>query len=192
MPVPQVQMTPHGPEGVGRADSPAQPRCVSESFARRGGRVTVVLVLRPNTRSLHTEQVHTMKLRIDIAGVGFFCTRPPEPKVDFETGAVRTDRESGDTLWRVQVAALDASGGEILVVTVPGEPDVTIGSPVQIKGLVAIPWSQGERSGVAYRAESLRSTGTPIAGVITPPAVAAAPGEASKPSGQAGSGTKAA
>jgi len=87
-----------------------------------------------------------MRLRLDIAGVGFFCTRNPEPKVDFETGAVRTDRESGETLWRVQVAALDASGGEILTVTVPGEPEVAIGSPVQVKGLVAIPWSQGERS----------------------------------------------
>jgi len=129
-----------------------------------------------------------MRLRLDIAGVGFFCTRNPEPKVDFETGAVRTDRESGETLWRVQVAALDASGGEILTVTVPGEPEVAIGSPVQVKGLVAIPWSQGERSGVAYRAESLRSTGSPIAGVITPPAPAGDP----KPSGQSQSGPKAA
>lgn len=129
-----------------------------------------------------------MRLRLDIAGVGFFCTRNPEPKVDFETGAVRTDRESGETLWRVQVAALDASGGEILTVTVPGEPEVAIGSPVQVKGLVAIPWSQGERSGVAYRAESLRSTGSPIAGVITPPAAAGEP----KPSGQSQSGPKAA
>ena len=129
-----------------------------------------------------------MRLRLDIAGVGFFCTRDPEPKVDFETGAVRTDRESGETLWRVQVAALDASGGEILTVTVPGEPEVAIGSPVQVKGLVAIPWSQGERSGVAYRAESLRSTGSPIAGVITPPAPAGDP----KPSGQSQSGPKAA
>jgi len=130
-----------------------------------------------------------MRLRLDIAGVGFFCTRDPEPKVDFETGAVRVDRESGETLWRVQVAALDASGGEILTVTVPGEPEVAIGSPVQVKGLVAIPWSQGERSGVAYRAESLRSTGSPIAGVITPPQAAA--GEP-KPSGQSQSGPKAA
>ena len=129
-----------------------------------------------------------MRLKLDIAGVGFFCTRNPEPKVDFETGAVRTDRESGETLWRVQVAALDASGGEILTVTVPGEPEVAIGSPVQVKGLVAIPWSQGERSGVAYRAESLRSTGSPIAGVITPPAPAGDP----KPSGQSQSGPKAA
>lgn len=130
-----------------------------------------------------------MRLRLDIAGVGFFCTRDPEPKVDFETGAVRTDRESGETLWRVQVAALDASGGEILTVTVPGEPEVAIGSPVQVKGLVAIPWSQGERSGVAYRAESLRSTGSPISGVITPPQAAA--GEP-KPAAQSQSGPKAA
>lgn len=117
-----------------------------------------------------------MKLRLDIAGVSFFCTRAAEPKVDFETGAVRMDKESGQALWRVQVAALDASGGEILAVTVPGEPDVAIGSPVQVTGLVAIPWSQGDRSGVAYRAESVRSTGTPVTGVITPSATPAGDG----------------
>jgi len=131
-----------------------------------------------------------MKLRLDIAGVGFFCTRAPEPKVDFETGAVRTDRDSGETLWRVQVAALDASGGEILAVTVPGEPDVAIGSPVQVTGLVAIPWSQGDRSGVAYRAESVRSSGSPVAGVITPPATSS--GDAAKAADKSGPGPKAA
>ncbi|MGH3368493.1 MAG: hypothetical protein ACRDPR_00685, partial [Nocardioidaceae bacterium] len=70
----------------------------------------------------------------------------------------------------VQVAALDATGGEVLNVTVSGRPDVAVGSPVAVEDLVAIPWSQGDRSGVAYRAASIRSLGAPVAGVPTPTA----------------------
>jgi len=109
-----------------------------------------------------------MKLIINTTGVQFFCTRAPEPRTAFDTGAARMDKETGLPLWQVQVAALDPSGGEVLNITVAGEPEVSVGSPVQVQGLVAIPWAQGDRSGVAYRAASLRSSGTPITGVITP------------------------
>ncbi|MFC4244883.1 hypothetical protein ACFOYW_16030 [Gryllotalpicola reticulitermitis] len=98
-----------------------------------------------------------MRLNINTAGVVFLATRPAEQRTDRETGAVRIDRESGLPLFQVQVAALDSSGGEVLAVSVPGQPQgVTVGSPVVIEGLVAIPWSQGERSGVAYRATAIR------------------------------------
>lgn len=96
-----------------------------------------------------------MKLMINTEAVTFFCTRAAEPRTDRETGVIRTDRESGQPLWQVQLAALDSSGGEVLNVTVPGEPKVTIGAPVAVEGLVAIPWTQGDRSGVAYRATAL-------------------------------------
>jgi len=110
-----------------------------------------------------------MRLTIDTTGVTFFCTRTPEARTDRDSGAPRMDRETGGPLWQVQVAALDATGGEVLAVTVVGQPQVAVGSPVAVERLVAIPWTQGDRSGVAYRAASIRSTGTPIAGVITPP-----------------------
>jgi hypothetical protein len=120
-----------------------------------------------------------MKLTIDTSGCTFFVTRAPEPKTAFETGAARMDRESGLPLFAVQLAVLDGSGGEVLNVTVAGAPQVSVGSPVAVEGLVAIPWAQGERSGVAYRAASIRSTGAPIAGVIT--AVASAERHGSVP-----------
>lgn len=103
-----------------------------------------------------------MKLNIDVKGVQFFCTRAAEARTDRDTGAPRIDRETGLPLWQVQVAALDATGGEVLAVTVAGEPSVAVGEMVTIEGLVAIPWSQGDRSGVAYRASAIRSSGTPI------------------------------
>jgi hypothetical protein len=113
-----------------------------------------------------------MRLKIDISGVQFFCTRDPEPRTDRDSGAPRLDRETGQPLWSVQLAALDATGGEVLSVTVAGQPTIAVGSPAEVTDLVAIPWSQGDRSGVAYRAAALRATGSPIGGVITAPAEA--------------------
>jgi hypothetical protein len=107
-----------------------------------------------------------MQLKIDISGVQFFCTREAQARTDRETGAPKVDRATGEPQWQVQVAALDATGGEVLAVTVAGQPEVTVGAPVAMEGLVAIPWHQGERSGVAYKASSLRSSGTPIVGAV--------------------------
>jgi hypothetical protein len=40
----------------------------------------------------------------------------------------------------------------VLSVTVAGEPKVAVGQPVTVADLVAMPWNQDGRSGVAYRA----------------------------------------
>lgn len=112
-----------------------------------------------------------MKLRIDTSAVSFICTRLPEQKIAFDTGQPKVDRETGQPLWQVQLMALDASGADVIAVTVPGDPSITVGQPTHVEGLVALPWSQEGRSGVAFRANSLRAAGAPLAGVITPPKV---------------------
>ena len=99
-----------------------------------------------------TDGKSEMRLRINTNDVTFFCTRAPEARTDRDTGVPRMDRETGLPLWQVQLAALDETGGEVLAVTMAGEPKVTVGSGVSLDSLVAIPWSQGDRSGVAYRA----------------------------------------
>ncbi|BDB43628.1 hypothetical protein IWGMT90018_40740 [Mycobacterium kiyosense] len=55
-----------------------------------------------------------MKLRIDTSGVTFLCTRVPEQRTNFDTGAPRVDKATGQALWQVQLIALDATGGEVL------------------------------------------------------------------------------
>jgi len=125
-----------------------------------------------------------MKLRIDTAGVSFVCTRAPEPRIAFDTGQAKTDRETGLPLWQVQLMALDTSGGDVIAVTVAGDPNVTVGQPVQVEGLVALPWSQEGRSGIAFRADAIRASGAPLAGVIAPPRTATptgTPGSTGKP-----------
>ncbi len=99
-----------------------------------------------------------MKLFLDVSQSTFTVTRGVEEKVD-ENGRQRTNRKTNEPLWTVQVMALDASGGEVLNVTVAGQPPkVSVGQAVIPVGLEAIPWVQGTRSGVAFRAESLSAT----------------------------------
>jgi hypothetical protein len=109
-----------------------------------------------------------MKLKIDTIGVSFVCTRAPEQRLAFDTGQPRIDRETGQPLWQVQLMALDGSGAEVIAVTVAGDPRVTVAQPVQVDGLVALPWNQDGRSGVAYRADAIRASGSPLTGVIAP------------------------
>ena len=123
-----------------------------------------------------------MKLRIDTTGVSFVCTRAPEQRLAFDSGQPKVDRETGLPLWQVQLMALDTSGGDVIAVTVAGDPNVTVGQPVQVDGLVALPWSQDGRSGIAFRADAIRASGAPLAGVIGPPRT----GTSTGPSGGVG------
>ncbi len=118
-----------------------------------------------------------MRLRINTEGATFICARTPEARTDRETGIPRTDRESGLPLWQVQVAAFDSSGVEAFAITVAGQPTVAVGSQLALEDLVAIPWSQGDRSGVAFRAASMKSLGGPIPG-MTPASDHASPSSA--------------
>jgi hypothetical protein len=120
------------------------------------------------TRRKFQNGANPVKLKIDTTGVSFVCTREAEQRVAFDTGQPRIDRETGRPLWQVQLMALDGSGAEIIAVTVAGDPSVTVAQPVHVEGLVALPWNQDGRSGVAYRAEAIHASGAPLSGVVAP------------------------
>lgn len=101
-----------------------------------------------------------MRLLIDTHHKQFTVTKAPEPRVTHDTGVPRTDRQTGEPLFSVQLLVLDDTGGEVIAVTVAGQPALTVGAPVAVTDLVAIPWQQGDRSGVAFRAASITSTGS--------------------------------
>ncbi|WP_078326922.1 SCO3933 family regulatory protein [Mycobacteroides salmoniphilum] len=98
-----------------------------------------------------------MKLKVDTSAVQFMCTKTPEPRTDFGSGLPKVDKATGAVLYQVQMMALDADGGDVLSVTVVGEPKVTVGQQVTVTNLLATPWSQEGRSGVAFRADSITS-----------------------------------
>jgi hypothetical protein len=93
-----------------------------------------------------------VKLPIDTSAISFLCALAPEPVVDFETKRPRAD-EHGEPLFVVQLVALAEGSAEIIAVKTAGTaPAVRQGQPVKVVGLVAQPWSMGERAGVAFRA----------------------------------------
>lgn len=84
------------------------------------------------------------------------------PKNDME-GRQRTDRATGAALFVTQLVKVDAEGAEIVSVTTSGAPAVDQGASVRPVGLIAIPWQQGERSGVAFKADAIEPVHAPSA-----------------------------
>jgi hypothetical protein len=101
-----------------------------------------------------------MRLPIDTTNLGFICAGNPEAVVDFDTRRPKTD-ETGTPLFAVPLVAMADGTAEVISVKVAGEPKgVATGAPVRLAGLVALPWSMGDRSGVAYRATRIEPTRT--------------------------------
>ena len=101
-----------------------------------------------------------MRLPIDTTGITFLVATAPEPVRDFESKQQKTD-EAGAPLFGVQLVALGGEGAEVISVKVAGEPAaLTQGSPVRVTGLVATPWSMGDRAGVSFKASGMEPVTT--------------------------------
>ena len=98
-----------------------------------------------------------MKLPIDTTGMTFLAAGPAEAVIDFDSKAVKVD-ENGEAIFAVQVVVLANGGADVISVKVAGEPKgVAQAAPLKVAGLVASPWSMGDRSGVAFRAAKLEA-----------------------------------
>lgn len=95
-----------------------------------------------------------MRLEVKTERVQFLATRAPEPKTDQE-GRQKRDQRTQELLWQTELVAIDADGADVIKVATAFEPKLTPGQYVQVGELVATPWAMGDRSGVAYRAQSL-------------------------------------
>ena len=100
-----------------------------------------------------------MRIKLDTSMIRFMITKAAEPKMDREKGLQKIDKATGALLWQLQVMALDDTGGEILTVTLDAEPKIGVGEFVQLHDLVAIPWNQGDRNGVAFHAAGMTADG---------------------------------
>jgi hypothetical protein len=98
-----------------------------------------------------------MRLPIDTNGMNFVVAGAAEPVRDFETKQQKVD-EGGALVFAVALMVLGKEQPEIISVKLSGEaPTVTPGQTAKVHGLVATPWSMGERSGVSYRALRLET-----------------------------------
>jgi hypothetical protein len=103
-------------------------------------------------------------LPIDTAKyTGIICAVAPVPRMaNRETGQVRVDRETGQTLYQVGLCLMAGTSADVVNVTVPGEPaGVQRGMPVQVRDLVATPWENEGRHGIAFRAAEIRPLPAP-------------------------------
>ncbi len=100
-----------------------------------------------------------MRLPIDTSQLTFMCAAPARPVTDFDTKQHKADQLTGELLYKVQTVALDAEGAEIIHLTVAGDPKVGQGAMLKLEGLVALPWSMGDRSGVSFRASKIEANG---------------------------------
>ncbi|MEU2688538.1 hypothetical protein ABZ654_32575 [Streptomyces hygroscopicus] len=103
-------------------------------------------------------------LPIDTAKfTGIICAVAPTPRVaNRETGQLRVDRETGQTLYQVGLCLMAGTTAEVVNVSVPGEPTgVQNGAPVQVRDLYATPWEDEGRHGIAFRAAEIKPLTAP-------------------------------
>src|SRR5215216_674207 len=99
-----------------------------------------------------------VRLPIDTSSLTFMCAAPARPVTDFETKQHKADA-NGELLYNLQVVALDDWGAEVIQLKVAGDPKVGQGAMLKLHGLVATPWSMGERSGVSFRVDRVEGQG---------------------------------
>lgn len=96
-----------------------------------------------------------MRLPVDTTAVSFVAAGPPEPSVDFDTKAQRTD-ENGQALFQVHLFAVGSGARDVIVVRTVGEPKgINELTQVKVTDLVASTWQMGDRSGVSFKAAKL-------------------------------------
>ncbi|RMB80945.1 hypothetical protein [Streptomyces shenzhenensis] len=105
-------------------------------------------------------------LPIDTAKfTGIICAVPPTPRVaNRETGQLRIDRDTGKTVYQVGLCLMAGASADVVNVSVAGEPTgVQLGMPVAVRDLVATPWENEGRHGIAFRAAEIRPLSAPAA-----------------------------
>ncbi len=96
-----------------------------------------------------------LNLPVDTSAMTFLIgNAAAEPIRERGTGRQKTDPDSGEPLYAVQLVVLTEGRADVITVKVPGAPrsELSQGMPVRVAGLVAVPWTMEGRSGVAFRA----------------------------------------
>ncbi|WP_327324180.1 MULTISPECIES: hypothetical protein [unclassified Streptomyces] len=107
------------------------------------------------------------QIPVDTAVMTVMLIQAPEPKIkNRETGEVATDRQSGKTLFNVNVAVIVDGRPDALTIVVAEDgvqPDLFPGVPVALPGLVARPWENDFGHGISYRATAVMAAQVPAA-----------------------------
>ncbi|WP_151482550.1 SCO3933 family regulatory protein [Streptomyces albicerus] len=105
------------------------------------------------------------QIPVDTTSAAVMVAQPPQKKIaNRQTGEVATDRETGATLWTVDVMFVMDGNAEIMSVAVPESGisgELVMGTPVALTGLIARPWENEfngqKRHGISFRAVAVTS-----------------------------------
>jgi hypothetical protein len=106
------------------------------------------------------QQLLTAKEATNEASRGHLCHRIHVCDAARAGGRLRDPPAQGRrerrALYVIQLLAMGDGSADLLAVKVPGVPSAAIrqGAPVKVAGLVAQPWTMGDRSGVSFRANT--------------------------------------
>jgi len=103
-------------------------------------------------------------LVVDTTKLTFMIAGDYEPVTDYETKQPKADR-NGVPLVLVELVVsfrndFGKAKSEVIRVKVPDPKVLPQGSPARVVELVAVPWSQDGKSGVAYRAAAVEPAGS--------------------------------
>ncbi|QEU93992.1 hypothetical protein [Streptomyces kanamyceticus] len=105
------------------------------------------------------------QIPVDVSSAVMMVAQPPMKKIsNRQTGEIATDRETGVTLWTVDVMFVMDGNAEILSLAVPEtglSGELAMGTPVALTGVVARPWENEfngqKRHGISFRAVAVTS-----------------------------------
>lgn len=96
------------------------------------------------------------QLPVDTSALRFLVTADPQAVVDFESKRPKADRDGQPIHSLDLLVSGEGRKGEVITVKIAGQaPAVSEGTRVKVTGLVAMPWSQNGRSGVAFNASRI-------------------------------------
>ncbi|MDF9815211.1 hypothetical protein [Streptomyces sp. SPB162] len=97
---------------------------------------------------------------VDTARLGtIMCVVPPEPRINTETGQIRTDRD-GNTIYVVGVSVRQLANrrADVIEIAVPVKPvGLAEGMRVTVADLIAVAWEIDGRKGTSFRASGITS-----------------------------------
>jgi hypothetical protein len=105
------------------------------------------------------------QIPVDVSSAAVMVAQPPQKKIsNRQTGEIATDRETGATLWTVDVMFVMDGNAEILSLVVPEtgiSGELEMGTPVALTGVIARPWENEfngqKRHGISFRAVAVTS-----------------------------------
>jgi hypothetical protein len=105
------------------------------------------------------------QIPVETSAATVMVAQPPQKKVaNRQTGQLAVDRDSGETLWTVDVVFIMNGSAEVISVAVPESGisgELAMGTPVALTGLVARPWENEfngqKRHGISFRAVAATS-----------------------------------